>query len=342
MTKLLVIGDDFTPFRLFEERSKQALHDVEIAGFDFGPDSPTPPNLEGVREYFGDPDTVIERMSDTDVLVITFAPITKKVIDSTQHLKLIACARGGPINVDIRYATEKRIPVVYTPGRNAEAVADYAMGLILCLCRNILAADKYVRSGEWKTHREDTFEKPTGIGLTGKTLGIVGFGQVGSRVCRRAKSFGLRILVYDPFVKATPEKCVDFNTLLRESDIISVHARIEKAAPPLISAREFQLMKRNAFIINTSRATAVDETALYDVLAAKRIAAAALDVYREEPLPATSKLLALNNLILTPHAAGVSLDIPTITCDMISDEIALFLLGQRPKNIANPQVMITK
>jgi D-3-phosphoglycerate dehydrogenase len=341
--KALIVGDDFTPYRLFEEHLRKRVNAIalDITGFDLTPNSPTPPNLPNIREYFGDPKTVIEKAKGADVLAITFAPITKTVIDSIENLKLIACARGGPINVDVQYATEKKIPVVYTPGRNADAVADYAMGLIICLGRSILAADKHVRSGEWKTPREDTFEKPTGIELRGRTLGIIGIGQVGSRICRRAKAFGLNILVYDPFVKETEEKSVDLDTLLHESDIVTVHARVKTGSPPLISAREFHLMKSHAFIINTSRATAVDEDALYDVLAAKQIAGAALDVYRQEPLPSNSKLLKLENLILTPHAAGVSLDIPTTTCEMISQEIALFLSGKPPLNIINPEA-ITK
>jgi phosphoglycerate dehydrogenase-like enzyme len=212
---LFVIGDDFTPFALFKEHldAKLSAFEVAITGFDLSADSPTP-QLTEVREFLGDPNTITGKVADAVAIITTFAPVTANVIDSAKKLKLIACGRGGPVNVNVEYATQKRIPVIYCPGRNAEAVADYTLGLILCLARNIIKADRYVRAGQWKTAREDTFEKPTGFELQGKTLGIVGFGAIGSRVYQRAKAFGLRMLIYDPFVKGT-EEFVDLDKLLR-------------------------------------------------------------------------------------------------------------------------------
>lgn len=338
---ILVVGDDFTPFNLFEEdlRAMPSMRSANIVGFDLAPDSLSPANLIGVSEYFGDPKLIMEKIVDANVLVITFAPVTREVIDSAKHLELIACARGGPVNVNVDYATKKSIPVVFTPGRNAEAVADYTMGLIICLCRSILKADKYVRSGEWRTPRQDTLEKPTGIELNGRTLGIVGFGRVGSHVCHRAKAFGLNVVVHDPFIRDCNERLVDLDTLLRESDIVTVHARVSENSPPLISIREFQLMKKEAYLVNTSRPAAVDEDALYDALVSKRIAGAALDVHRTEPLPPSSRLFLLENIVLTPHAAGVSTDIPARTCHMIAEELDLFISGRRPKFVLNPEAL---
>lgn len=336
---ILVVGDDFTPFHLFEEhlRAQPSLGDANITGFDIGPDSPTPPDLE-VSEYFGDPKVVMERIGDIEVLVTTFAPVTMKVIDSAKRLKLIACARGGPVNVNISYATKKGIPVLFTPGRNVEAVADFTMGLIICLCRKIPRADKFVRSGEWRTTRQDTLEKPTGVELHGRTLGVVGFGRVGFHVCQRAKAFGLKILVHDPFIKECGEKLVDLDTLLRKSDIVTVHARISDDSSPSISTREFQLMKKEAYLVNTSRPATVDEDALHDALITKKIAGAALDVHRTEPLPLSSRLLSLDNILLTPHVAGVSVDIPARTCEMIAEELDSSISGRRPKFVFNPEV----
>jgi D-3-phosphoglycerate dehydrogenase len=344
MLNLCVIGDDFTPRELFEEhlRAKLSDSDLNIIGFNMGSGSPTIPGLIGVKEYFGDPEQVREMAADADVLIATFAPITRGVLASATHLKLIACARSWPTNVDIPYATQKRIPVVCIPGRNADAVADYTIGLMICLCRNIVRANNYVHSGEWKSPLQDTFEKPTGVELHNRTLGIVGFGQVGSRVRERAKSFGLRVLIHDPFVRTEGAEFVNLDDLLRNSDIITVHARVKDGSPPLIGSREFNLMKKRALLINTSRAAAVDEDALYDALLTKRIGGAALDVYKEEPIRPNHRLLALENVILTPHVAGMSLDIPVRTCEMIADEVALFVSGKRLNHIANPEVLSNK
>jgi len=335
----LVIGDDFTPFRLFEEHliARFSNLPISVSGFDLDTDSPTP-KLTEVREYLGDPDRIMEEVKDADALVTTFAPITRSVIDAARNLRLIACGRGGPVNVNVLYATQRKIPVVYCPGRNAEAVADYTLGLIICLARNVIKADRYVRSGQWKTTREDTFEKPTGFELQNKTLGIIGFGQVGSRVSQRAKAFGLRTLIYDPYVKGTQE-FVDLTTLILESDIITVHIRLSEGSAPLIGAQEFRSMKKGALFINTSRAIAVDENALCEALNSNHLGGAALDVFTQEPIPMSSKLLSLDNVILTPHAAGVSLDIPTTTCAMIANELALFFNRQKPQHVINPEVL---
>jgi len=340
LLKILVVGDDFTPLSLFEEHLIPRLSklDASITAFDLDSDSPTPKSTE-VREYLGDPDVIAENVKDVDALVTTFAPITRKVIDAAPNLRLIACGRGGPVNVNVPYATLRKIPVVYCPGRNAEAVADYTLGLILCLARNLIKADRYVRTGGWRTSREDTFEKPTGFELQNKTLGIIGYGQVGSRVGQRAKAFGLRTLIHDPYVKGTRE-FTDLPALLRESDIITVHIRLPDGSAPLIGAPEFELMKKGALFINTSRAGAVDEDALFEALNSNRLSGAALDVFSQEPIPKSSRLLTLDNIILTPHAAGVSLDIPARTCAMIADELLLFFNGQRPQNIVNPEAFV--
>jgi len=339
LLKLLIAGDEFIPSALFERHVKCRLSHLglEITRCDLTQEASLA-NLPDIREYSGDPNLLISKSSDVDAIITSFGPITASVIDSANRLKVIACGRGGPVNVNVGRATEKKIPVIYCPGRNADAVADYVLGLILCLSRNILQADRYVRSGEWANPREDTFEKPSGSELQDKTLGIIGFGQVGSRVRERAKGFGLRVLICDPFILEKTEEFVDLDTLLVESDIITLHARLADPLTPLLGAREFSRMKKGALFINTSRGTAVDETALCDALEGGPMAGAALDVFLQEPIPLVSRFLSFDNLILTPHVAGVSLEIPERTCKMLADDLGLFFEGKRPHHVINPEV----
>ena len=280
--KILIAGDDFTPSTLFQrclkERLKKTSKELEFDMFDIGPEQVLSEKLTEVREYWGNPQDLIDRIKGVEVLVVTFAPVTAKVIEAANDLRVIGCARGGPVNVNIEAATKKGIPVLNTPGRNAEAVAEYTFGLVLTLTRNIHRAITYVRNGKWTTPREDTFEKPTGPELWGRTIGIVGFGQVGSRVGAMAKELGMNILIYDPYIsKQKVEaigKVVDLQTLLQKSDIVTLHTRLPSEVKALIGAREFALMKKEAYIINTSRANALDEEVLYDMLRNGRLAGA--------------------------------------------------------------------
>ena len=346
--KFLLVGDDFIPAHLFEKAIREKLEGVtnslEFEKFDADPSRPSAMVLNDVKEYWGDPGDIIARSRDVDGIVISFAPITKEVIDASRKLKVIGCSRGGPVNVNIDHATQKKIPVLYTPGRNADAVADYTMGLILVLTRKILDAADFVRKGRWKTHREDTFEKPTGRELSTATLGIIGFGEVGRRVANRAKSFGMRIVVHDPFLSKdiigkSGFKSVHIDELLRESDIVTIHARLPLGSEILIGEKELSIMKNNAYLVNTSRGIALDEKALYKALKQKRIAGAALDVLEREPIQLDNPLLELDNLILTPHAAGVSTDIPQKSCEMLAEDLKRFLTGQMPRFCMNPAAL---
>ena len=342
--KILIAGDDFTPSTLFQEclkeRLRKTVKELEFDMFDIAPAQALSEELTEVREYWGNTRDLIDRIKGVEVLLVTFAPVTAKVIEAAKDLRVIGCARGGPVNVNIEAATTKGIPVLNTPGRNAEAVAEYTFGLILTLTRNIHRAIVHVRNGKWISPREDTFEKPTGPELLGRTIGIVGFGQVGSRVGAIAKEFGMNILVYDPYIQKQKVeaigKVVDLQTLLEKSDIVTLHTRLASESRALIGAREFALMKKDAYIINTSRPNALDEEALYHALADGRLGGAALDVFRSEPISADHPILKLDNVIFTPHAAGISTDIPLRTCRMISEDIERFLDGKSPEHIMNP------
>jgi D-3-phosphoglycerate dehydrogenase / 2-oxoglutarate reductase len=342
-----IVGDDFVPSRLFVEAIEQHpelgremcdFSTVDLINVEYhsGPE-------EGVREFLGSARQWLKEASDASVLMTTFAPVTDEAIAACPELELIVCARGGPVNVDLAAATERGIPVAFTPGRNAEAVAEFVLGLMILLVRRIPAAYSYTLS-EWTSGREDTFEKPSGPELRGKTLGLVGLGAIGARVAELVAPLSMRILAADPNVSGermgeVGAQSASLRDLLKESDVVSVHARIPPSAAPLIGAGELSRMKPGAYFINTARATTVDERALVDALMGGKLAGAALDVYREEPLPANHPLRGLPNVVLTPHAAGVSYDVPRHSARFASEALARWVADGSLPAVANPDVL---
>jgi D-3-phosphoglycerate dehydrogenase len=230
---------------------------------------------------------------------------------------------------------------LFTPGRNADAVADYTLGMILAETRNIARGDASLKQGLW---RADFYKYDlSGPELSGKTLGLVGIGSVGTKVCARAKAFGMRVLAYDPYVpeektQSMGAEAVDLGTLLKQSDFVSIHAPLTSETKGLIGSKELSQMKRTAYLINTSRGKLVNENALVEALVEKKIAGAALDVFESEPLDPKSPLLRLSNVTITPHIAGASKDVAHRAAQMLADDVLRILLKQKPLFCANPTV----
>jgi D-3-phosphoglycerate dehydrogenase len=294
-------------------------------------------NVEGVSEYWGDPKKIIANVGNTDILIVHAAPVNAEVMDAAPSLKLIGCCRSGAANVEVSYATKKGIPVLFTPGRNAHGVADLTIGLIICEARGIARADAQMKSGVYCVPE-------VGVELWGKTLGIIGLGSVGSGVAFRAKNgFNMEVLAYDPRVpgeraRELGVKLVDLEKLLRESDFVTVHSRASPDARPQITAKHIAMMKPTAYLINTSRGSIVDEQALVEALENGRIAGAALDVYTKEPVEPDNPLLKLDNVTLTPHVGGITREVPLRTAEIIAEDVARFLKGERPRNVLNAEV----
>lgn len=273
---------------------------------------------------------------DTEILVIYSTPVTPKVIDAGKRLKLIVSARGGPVNVDIDAANKAGVLVSHAPGHNAEAVADHSVALMLALVRQVVIGTNIVKGGFWKQGQKlgirNIYE------MKGKTLGIIGFGNVGSRIPQRTKGFGMNILVCDPYVdekiiKKTGAEKVDFETLLRESDFITSHVRLSKEVYHMFGEKEFNLIKPTAYFVNTSRGPVVEQTALYNALRDNKIAGAGIDVFEEEPIGPDDPLLTLPNVILTPHLAASGTDFER-ACKMAAEEVNRFVRGEPLKHIA--------
>jgi glyoxylate reductase len=254
-------------------------------------------------------------------------------------LKVISSCSVGVDNVDLGTATARGIPVGNTPGVLTDATADQAFALLLAAARRVVEADRFVKKGNWKTWGLDIL---LGADLRSATLGIIGFGRIGRAVAHRATGFGMRILFTDPH-PAKPEAGieamqVDLDTLLRQSDFISLHCPLTPETRDLMNTAAFNKMKPTAVLVNTSRGPVVDQAALYEALSSKRLFAAALDVTDPEPLPPDDPLLTLENCIVVPHIASASRQTREKMSLMAAQNLIAGLKGERLPNCANPEV----
>ncbi len=247
---------------------------------------------------------LLETLPGMDAIITGTDQLTAKVINAAKTLKTIAKHGVGLDTIDLDAAQARGIIVSYTPGAIHESVADLTMALILTTARKIIPAHLKTQKGEWKSFR--------GIELQDKILGIIGLGRIGKAVCKRAQGFGMRVIAYDPypdkaFARANSVPLVPLKDLLKKSDIVSLHAAVEKTAHPIIGSKELETMKDTAILINTARGHLIDEDALAEALRKKKIMGAGVDVFEQEP-PVGSCLLDLDNIVLTPHIGGQTID----------------------------------
>ncbi len=288
-------------------------------------------------------DVIIERVRDKDALVSLLTdPIDAEVMDSAPNLRIVAQYAVGFDNIDVKAATERGIYVTNTPGVLTETVADFAFALLLAVARRVVEADHYVRSGQWKVAWHPLMM--LGTDVHGATLGIVGMGRIGQAVARRAKGFGMKILYYDIVERPEIErevgaKRVDLETLLRESDFVSLHVPLLPETHHMIGERELKMMKPTAFLINTARGKVIDQAALYRALKEGWIAGAALDVFEQEPIPPDDPLLQLKNVVLAPHAASASIETRSRMADIVAENLIAFKEGKVPPTLVNKDVV---
>ncbi len=286
----------------------------------------------GLKEFLGEPEEIAAFIGDAQVFVNHLAPVTAGVLDRCPQLALIAVSRGGPVNIDMAAARARGVPVVNAPGRNASAVAEFTIGMILAQTRLITLGHRDLARGIWRgdLYRADT----TGEELCKLTVGLIGYGEVGKRVVRLLKAFGCRILVSDPYVTLREDDARDgvhqasFDELLCESDVVSLHARVTTETTGFIDARAFACMKRGATFINTARGPMVNYTALEAALTSGHLRGAALETFDIEPPQADCSLLRLPNVTLTPHIAGASIKTVRHAAAMVAEELRRFLAGE--------------
>ncbi|MEN9735761.1 MAG: hypothetical protein RL129_471 [Actinomycetota bacterium] len=308
MTKVVAIGDLFIGAEHYGKY-------LEGSGAEFS-ESSLPGTKEEqhtaqqVMEFKGpnavDPDAnVLAKVKDADIITAHFAPMGKKLIDAIPNLKLIAVARAGLENVDIEEATKRGIGVVPAMGRNATAVAELQIGLILAESRNISRADQSIKTGGW---RKDFPGSRIEIGES--TIGMVGFGHVGRAMAKKLKGFDVTILVYDPYANAEDlakygaTQVATIDEVFTKGDFVMCQARLSKETERFINKRLFDLMKPSAYFINVSRSRLVNQQDLIDTLKAGKISGAGIDVFDSEPLEAESEFRKLDNVTMTTHFGG--------------------------------------
>lgn len=276
-------------------------------------------------------DEIIRMLPEYDILLAIFSrPIDKEIIDAGKKLKLISNYGVGYNNIDIQYAREKGITVCNTPESVCNPTAELCMALMLGIARRIGEFDRRIRTekeGMWGVM------KNLGYGLKDKTLGIIGMGHIGQNVARKASAFGMHILYYNRKTEIPGYRRTDLDTLLKESDFISIHTPLTEATHHLIGERELELMKNTAFLINTARGAVIDEEALSRFLQKRQIAGAALDVFEREP-HITEILYSLDNVILVPHIGTATYDERIAMAKEALDNIYNYLNGQ-PTNVVN-------
>jgi len=279
-----------------------------------------------------------ELASDCNGVVLGGNRFGREAIMMAKGLKAISRHGVGVDNVDIEAATERGIVVTYTPGANADSVAEHTFALLLGLVRMITLADRSTRGGEWGSSEFMGFE------LVGKTLGIIGLGAIGSRVAKRAMAFEMDVLAYDPYVNrkgasALGVKLVDLETLLRSSDVVSLHASLTNETRHILAARELGMMRRTAVLINAARGQLVDEEALVRALKDGTVSGAGLDAFQSEPLPEGHPFTKMRNVLLTPHIASFTKEALARGDKILTMDLAAALMGGKPIYVANPKVL---
>ncbi|MGE0717567.1 MAG: 2-hydroxyacid dehydrogenase [Alphaproteobacteria bacterium] len=345
-SRIAIIGDRFMRASAFRDAIVAACGDGhEIRALDLPwPDEPmahgwAAPGLDGLKEYQGEPDAIVGFVGDAEILVTHLAPLSDAMMAGLPALRMVAVSRGGPVNIDMAAARRRGLEVVGVPGRNASAVAEFTIGAILAETRRIRAGHEALRRGDWRgdLYRSDI----AGRELGEMTVGVVGYGAIGTRVVRLLRAFGCDTLVADPYVQLDPDDAdagvrhVGLDALLAQADVVTLHARVTAETAGLIDATAIGRMKPGAILVNTARGPLVDYEALHAALASGRLAGAMLETFAVEPPPADWPLLKLPNVTLTPHIAGASQRTIRVAAAGCAEAVRRWIAG-RPAGTHSP------
>jgi len=299
-----------------------------------------PLNVELIVAYCKKEEEVIRISKDADVLLVCYAPITKKVMRSLAKCKGMIRYGVGVDNIDVEAATARGILVINVPHYGAEnEVSSHALGLLLCAARKILFLDRKVRQGIW-----DYREARPIYRIEGSTLGLVGFGSIGKMLARKVKGLEMKVIAYDPYRKGEEferekVKRASLEELLQRSDYVSIHVPLNEETHHLIGERQLRMMKRTAVLINTARGGVVDSQALYLALRNKWIRSACLDVIENGPLNKDHSLLQLDNVIITPHSGFYSEQSCATLQRIAAEEASRLLRGELPRSVVNEEAV---
>jgi D-3-phosphoglycerate dehydrogenase len=303
-----------------------------------------------------------EFAAGAEILIVEFEEVTERVIRGAENLRLIACSRGNPINIDMKAAAARNIPVVFTPGRNANAVAEFIVGSMISLCRNLGRANHEVRNGRFLDGPREDVYKPSdrddlvwlieekdspyvtykGYEITGKTLGFVGFGAIGVRTVELLAGFRMNFTAFDPYCSAELAakyrvRLAGLDEVFAESDFVSINCKVTGETRGMIGKAQFDRMRRGAWFINTARGSIVNQKDFVEAMEQEKIAGAVLDVFWQEPLPSNHPLLGMPNVLITPHIGGASHDVVHYYSGMIVEEVERYVRKEPFRNVFQSQ-----
>jgi D-3-phosphoglycerate dehydrogenase / 2-oxoglutarate reductase len=342
-TKIAIIGDRFMTASTFEAAIRACCTgplDIETMELPW-PDEPmrhgySEPGMDGLKEYQGEAEAILRFVGSAEIAITQLAPFSAAMLARMPALRLIVVARGGPVNIDLDAALERGVLIANAPGRNASAVAEFTIGAIIAETRLITRGHDALRRGGWRgdLYRADR----VGRELSQMIVGVIGYGHIGTKVVRLLKAFGGRILVADPYVELSPEDVRDgvvkttLISLLQQSDVVTLHARVTQETLGFIGRAEFAAMRKGTVFINTARGPMVDYDALTEALNSGHLRGAMLETFAVEPAPAGLELLGLENVTLTPHIAGASLKTIERAAEAAAEEVRRYLAGEAPLN----------
>jgi len=278
---------------------------------------------------------LIRVCKDADGLLIQYAFFTREVLQQLPKCKVIARYGVGVDSIDLRAATDLGIIVANVPDYCVDEVADQALSMILALIRKTVFFDQRAKSNEWDFRQGRPIHR-----IKGKTLGLIGSGRIGLEVAKRISAFGVRVMAFDPYLQKAPEgiQLTDLDTVLRESDFISIHCPLNESTRHLLGGKEFQKMEKKPLIINTSRGPIIDEGALIKALTKGQISGAGLDVLEKEPPDPQNPLLKMENVIIAPHISFYSEESISELKRRTAENVSSVLLGKWPRSVVNQQV----
>lgn len=343
-TSILLAGDHFVTPALFREALERRIGDRSPQYSEWLLPWPLEPfgPVGSVDEASGSVEEAIAHLAGVEVAVTQMAPFTSEVFAARPELRLVSICRGGPVNVDLAAATEAGVTVTFAPGRNAQAAAEFTIGLILAAARKIPGIDAELRSGTW---RGDYYALDNvGLELSGSTVGLIGYGAIGRIVSRILQAFGAHIVTYDPYtpvdlLAADGVRSVELTELLGTSDVVSLHARLTAETHHMLDADALNSMKPGAVLVNAARGGLLDYAPLPDLLRSGRLGALALDVYDIEPPPSDWPLFSAPNVVLSPHLGGATRQTALRAAEIVADDVAAFLDGGTPAHVANRDVL---
>jgi len=339
LNTVLVVGDKFIPTESYAEYLEGSGLDARY--IDWSGEKAEQHALQTIMEHqgpnsVGTPQEMLENIAEAEAIAFHFAPVTKELLDAAPRLKLISVARTGVENIDVEEATRRGIGVVQALGRNAGAVAELQIALMLAESRNVARADASVKAGGW---RKDF--PGARVEIHGRTVGMVGFGHVGRIFSERISGFQPKLLAFDPYASddalaaSGVARAESLEQVFRESDFVLVQARLTPETERFIGAEQFALMKPEAYFINVSRSRLVDYDALYDALAEGRISGAGLDVFDAEPLDEDDRFRSLDNVTITTHFGGDTEDTNAMSARLVAEAILEFRESGRIERALN-------